>query len=108
MLEASEGEDELASVLLTSMFPAINDAVASVSVVTTDATAGARTYTAAEFIGGLILRDPAGAGRSDVTPTPTPTILVPTATDTPVPTVTLGITTTPEAMPSAGVGTTGP
>ncbi len=43
-----------------------------------------------------------------ITPTPTPTILVPTATDTPVPTVTLGITTTPEAMPSAGVGTTGP
>ena len=69
VFEASEGEDELASVLLTSMFPAINNAVASVSVVTTDATAGARTYTAAEFIGGMILRDPAGSGRSDVTPT---------------------------------------
>jgi hypothetical protein len=37
--------------------------------VTTDATAGARTYTAAELLGGLILRDPAGAARSDVTPT---------------------------------------
>lgn len=39
------------------------------TVVTTEATAGAVTYTAAEFLGGLILRDPAGAGRSDVTPT---------------------------------------
>lgn len=37
--------------------------------VTTEATAGAVTYTAAEILGGLILRDPAGAGRSDVTPT---------------------------------------
>ena len=36
---------------------------------TTLATAGAVTYTAAQLIGGLILRDPAGAGRSDVTPT---------------------------------------
>jgi hypothetical protein len=39
------------------------------ATVTTDSTAGARTYTAAELIGGLILRDPNGAGRSDVTPT---------------------------------------
>ena len=39
------------------------------TTVTTDATAGARTYTAPELLGGLILRDPAGAGRSDVTPT---------------------------------------
>lgn len=37
--------------------------------VTTEATAGAVTYTAAVFTGGLILRDPNGAGRSDVTPT---------------------------------------
>ena len=39
------------------------------TTVTTDNTAGARTYTAAELLGGLILRDPNGAGRSDVTPT---------------------------------------
>jgi hypothetical protein len=32
-------------------------------------TAGAVTYTASELLGGLILRDPNGAGRSDVTPT---------------------------------------
>lgn len=31
-------------------------------------TAGAATYTAAELIGGLILRDPNGAARADVTP----------------------------------------
>ncbi len=37
--------------------------------VTTKTTAGAVTYTAAELLGGLILRDPNGAGRSDVTPT---------------------------------------
>jgi len=39
------------------------------TTVTTDATAGARTYTAAEILGGIILRDPAGASRSDVLPT---------------------------------------
>ena len=37
--------------------------------VTTDSTAGANTWSAAEFIGGLCLRDPAGDNRSDVTPT---------------------------------------
>jgi hypothetical protein len=36
---------------------------------TTDSTAGALTYTAAMLLGGIILRDPNGAGRSDVTPT---------------------------------------
>lgn len=30
---------------------------------------GAATYTAAQMSGGLILRDPNGAGRTDVTPT---------------------------------------
>ena len=35
------------------------------TVVTTDATAAAATYNAAELIGGLILRDPAGADRTD-------------------------------------------
>src|SRR5687767_6983163 len=41
------------------------------ATVTTDTTAGAVTYTAAALLGGLILRDPNGAGRSDVTPTAT-------------------------------------
>ena len=34
-----------------------------------DATAGAITYTAAQVIGGIIVRDPNGAGRTDVFPT---------------------------------------
>lgn len=32
-------------------------------------TAGAATYTAAQLLGGVIARDPAGANRADVTPT---------------------------------------
>jgi ABC-type arginine transport system ATPase subunit len=39
------------------------------TTVTTIATAGAVTYSAAEILGGLILRDPAGAGRADLVPT---------------------------------------
>lgn len=39
--------------------------------VTTISTAGAVTYTARQILDGLILRDPNGAGRSDVTPTAT-------------------------------------
>ena len=39
------------------------------TTVTIEATAGAVTYTAAQLLGGLILRDPAGGNRSDVTPT---------------------------------------
>jgi hypothetical protein len=36
---------------------------------TSDATVGPRTYTAAEILGGIIVRDTNGAGRSDVLPT---------------------------------------
>lgn len=43
--------------------------VAASLTVTTIATAGAVTYTPAQLIGGLILRDCAGAGRADVLPT---------------------------------------
>ena len=39
------------------------------TTVSTLATAGVETYTAAQLLGGLILRDPNGAGRNDVTPT---------------------------------------
>lgn len=69
VLQASGAEDDLASVLLTSTFPAVNDAVATVTTVTTDNTAGANTWSAAEMIGGMLLRDPNGADRSDVTAT---------------------------------------
>jgi hypothetical protein len=69
IIEASSAEDDLATILLTSTFPAINDAVQYITTVTTDNTAGANTWSAAEMIGGLMLRDPAGADRSDVTTT---------------------------------------
>lgn len=69
VLEASAAEDDLASVLLSGVTPGITDGVQSVRTVTTDATVGARTYTIAELLGGLILRDPNGGARSDVTPT---------------------------------------
>jgi hypothetical protein len=38
-------------------------------IVTTLATAGAVTFTAAQLLGGLILRDPAGGARADLVPT---------------------------------------
>lgn len=38
-------------------------------VVSTISTAGAVTFTAAQIIGGLILRDPAGGARADLLPT---------------------------------------
>ena len=38
-------------------------------IVTTDATAGATTFTIAAMLGGLILRDPNGAGRADLVST---------------------------------------
>jgi hypothetical protein len=70
LIEASGAEDDLASVLLTTPVPAIAASTEwGFTTATTDATAGARTYTAAELLGGLILRDPAGGNRSDVTPT---------------------------------------
>lgn len=37
--------------------------------VTTKSTAGAATLTASEILGGLLLRDPNGAGRTDTLPT---------------------------------------
>jgi hypothetical protein len=69
VVEAADAEDDICTVLLTGQVPGITQTGWFVTTVTTDATAGAKTYTAAELIGGLILRDPAGAGRSDVTPT---------------------------------------
>jgi hypothetical protein len=69
VIEASGAEDDLCSVLLTSTFPAVNDSVAHATTVTTDSTAGANTWSAAELVGGMMLRDPNGDNRSDVTPT---------------------------------------
>lgn len=69
VLEAAVAEDDLASVLLTAQVPGITQTGWFTTTVTTDATAGAKTYSAAELIGGLILRDPNGGARNDVTPT---------------------------------------
>lgn len=68
VVEAADAEDDLASVRLVGPAQPVTEGVKKATV-TTDATAGARTYTAAEILGGLILRDPAGGARSDVTPT---------------------------------------
>lgn len=51
-------------VVLPTVGPIVN-----FTTVTTDTTASAITYTAAQLKGGMILRDPNGLGRSDVTPT---------------------------------------
>ena len=45
------------------------DLIAKKTTITTIATAGAVTYTIAQLAGGIILRDTAGAIRSDVLPT---------------------------------------
>lgn len=66
VIEAASAEDDLASVFIGAKRVGLGT---QQTTVTTDATAGALTYTAAQLLGGLILRDPAGAGRSDVTPT---------------------------------------
>jgi hypothetical protein len=66
VIEAASAEDDLASVLLG--FKNIGRGTEQATV-TTEATADAVTYTAAQLLGGLILRDPAGGARTDVTPT---------------------------------------
>lgn len=53
--------------VLTSL--ALTDHLLTKTSAVTKTTASAVTYTASEFGSGLILRDPNGAGRSDVTPT---------------------------------------
>lgn len=48
--------------------PLLSSLPLPVVTVTTDNTAAAITYTAAQLLGGFINRDPNGAGRSDVMP----------------------------------------
>lgn len=47
----------------------LRDNLLTYSAPVTKTTASAVTYTAEEFTSGIILRDPNGAGRTDVTPT---------------------------------------
>lgn len=62
-------EDDVATVLLCGPFPYGQDAPVKMTTVNSISTADAVTYTAAQLLGGLIIRDPAGGARSDVTPT---------------------------------------
>ena len=52
----------------TKNYPSFSSVINETFPVVTKTTAGAVTYTAAEIISGLILRDTNGASRSDVTP----------------------------------------
>jgi hypothetical protein len=70
VMEASGAEDDLASVLLIGPLPAITQVAWQRAEVTTKTTAGAVTFTIAELLGGMILRDPNGAGRADLVPAP--------------------------------------
>lgn len=73
VLEAPDAEDSLGSCLVLPFSPTVVGLNGQVPVtqglVSVIATAGAATYTAAQLLGGLILRDPAGGARSDVSPT---------------------------------------
>lgn len=59
------GEPTMGSVPM----PLLGGTFGSTFTPTTLSTAGVVTYTAAQLIGGLILRDPNGSGRSDISPT---------------------------------------
>ena len=69
VVEAAGAEGDLAGVWLIGPFPQGAGVPTFKSTVSTIETADVVTYTAAQLLGGLILRDPAGAGRADVTPT---------------------------------------
>jgi hypothetical protein len=66
---ASSAEDDLASILLCGPYPQGLGTLIGQTTVSTISTADAVTYTAAQLLGGLIIRDPAGGARSDITPT---------------------------------------
>jgi hypothetical protein len=67
LIDASGADEDLASCLIFQVYPAFTSA--KVRTVVTDSTSGPRTFTGAEIFGGMILRDPNGAVRSDVMPT---------------------------------------
>ena len=68
----ASGSDTHVSMILAPKGTAaviVDGPLASKSTVTTTSTAGAGTYAASEIAGGLILRDPNGANRTDTTAT---------------------------------------
>lgn len=66
-IEGADAEDDLASVLLIGPVPALSTYLGHTTV-SNITTAGAVALTAAQLLGGLITRDPAGAGRADTVP----------------------------------------
>lgn len=68
-IEASGAEDDLGSVLLIGQVPGITQIAFEYGSPVTITTADVVTYTAAQLLSRLILRDPNGGARSDVTPT---------------------------------------
>lgn len=66
---AAGAEDDLATIMLIGPFPPSLGTLVGLTTVTTEETADNHTYTAAELLGGLILRDPNGGARSDPTDT---------------------------------------
>ena len=68
VLESAGAEDDLCSVELIGPFPSGAGTIIGQMSVATLTTVGAATYTAEQLLGGLILRDPNGDDRADVTP----------------------------------------
>jgi len=68
VLEPAQAEDELCAVELIGPIPYDPQTPIGRSSVSTINTAGDVAYTAAQLLGGLIIRDPNGANRSDQTP----------------------------------------
>ncbi len=69
VVQAAGAEDDLCRVRLIGPFPQGHGTLIGQSTASSISTADAATYTAAQLLGGLIIRDPAGDNRSDVTPT---------------------------------------
>ncbi len=69
VVEAATAEDNLAGVRLIGPVPQGYDTLIGQITAATLNTAGNLTLTAAQLLGGLILRDPAGGARTDTTPT---------------------------------------
>lgn len=68
VVDAAGADADLCSVLLIGPVPSLTGSVGTFAVAEVDA-AEAVTYDAADVVGGLILRDPAGGARSDLLPT---------------------------------------
>lgn len=68
IIEASEAEDDLATVLIIGPLPAITQEAWERYTVATKDDADVVSYAAEELLGRLILRDPNGGARNDVFP----------------------------------------